>query len=298
LQDINSGETLNSAMAKFPSVFDPVYINLVKAGEFSGNLDTTLEKVADQKEKEMAIFSKVRGAMIYPTIILTICIGVVVLLITTVIPQVVDFYRDLGELIPPMTQMLLNISDFVSTKGYLVILLLPFAFLGFKVILRSKAGKTVVDRLILKIPLIGGIVRKSYMSRFTGILGTLVSSGISLNESLEIVKLALNNEVIEKEIEKFIRDVEAGSALGASVRDSREFIPLVGQMIMIGEKTGEVDDMLFRVASYYEKEIDEKVKNIVTIIEPFMMVTMGGLIAFVLGAALLPMYGLINKLNT
>jgi len=297
LQDINSGETLSLAMSKHPSVFDPVYINLVKSGEFSGNLDSSLEKLANQKEKEMVIFSKIKGAMIYPIIVSLICFGVVIMLINTIVPQVVNFYRELEEPIPPMTQMLLNISDFISTKGYLVVLMIPFVFLGFKIILKSKAGKAVMDRAILKIPLIGGIVRKSYMSRFAGILGTLVSSGISLNESLEIVKLALNNEVIEREIEKFVRDVEAGSSLGSSVKDSREFIPLVGQMIMIGEKTGEIDDMLFKVSSYYEKEIDEKVKNITSIIEPIMIVILGGLIFFILGSVLFPMYSLINELT-
>lgn len=297
LQDIDAGETLASAMAKYPTVFDAVYMNLIRAGEISGNLDQTLEKLADQKEKEAEIVSKIRGALIYPAIVLLICFGVVIMLITTVVPQVVVFYQDLKRPTPKITQFLLNISDFFQHRFYYIPIALAVFFVAMSFLKKIKAVRVFLDVLKIRTPLIGPIVKKMYMARFSGVLSSLVSSGISLNEALDITARAINNSVIEKEIEGFIKIVESGGALAGPIKESKEFLPLVGQMVGIGEKTGEVDAMLNRITLYYDQEISRSVKNITTIIEPVMMVLMGGMVGFILAAVMVPMYGLINELN-
>jgi type IV pilus assembly protein PilC len=296
IDDVEGGAALSAAMAKHPEVFNRVYISLVAAGEASGTLDKALERLAIQQEKDADLVSKVRGAMIYPVIVLAVMAGVLGFMLIKVLPQVQTLYDGLpGATLPLVTVILLAVSNFTVHFWWVLLILLAIGVAFGSRWARTLGGKRVIDRLKMHTPPLGGLFMKMYMARFARTGTTLVASGVPLIQMLEITSDAVNNMHIEASIHKAIEKVKGGKALSDSLQGDPNILPLVPNMIRIGEQSGSLEQMLAKVADYYEKEVDNEVKSISTIIEPVLMVVLGVVAFIIVAAVLLPIYGLAGK---
>lgn len=296
ISDVEGGAAFSKALEKHPKVFNTIYINLVAAGEVSGTLDKALERIAYQQEKDAEIMSKIRGALAYPAIVVLVMIAVLGFMIVAVLPQVEGIYKDMpGASLPLVTKILLAVSGFVTKFWW--ILLIIFGFVGFAITryARTGPGKQVIDSLKMKAPPFGQLFMKLYMARFARTGTTLVSTGVPLIQMLDVVAQSINNVHIEASIRKAAEKIKGGKSLSGALEGDPNFLPLVPSMLKIGEESGSLEDMLEKTADYYEKEVDNQIKTISTIIEPLLMVLLG-IVAFVIVAAvLLPIYGLAGK---
>lgn len=296
ITDIEGGKALSEALGKHPTVFNDVYVNMIAAGEVSGTLDKALERIANQQEKDAEIISKIRGAMAYPAIVILVMFAVVGFMIVKVMPQVEVIYKDIpGASLPLITRILLAVSHFTTKYWWLVVLLLVLAFFGTSRYARTGPGKQVIDKLKMTAWPIGPLFMKVYMARFARTGETLVSSGIPLIKMLEVVGRAINNVHIESSIKKATEKVKGGKSLADSLEGDPNFLPLVPNMLRIGEESGSLEDMLGKTADYFEKEVDNQIKAISTIIEPVLMVILGIVAFIIVAAVLLPIYGLAGK---
>jgi type IV pilus assembly protein PilC len=295
VSSVESGVSLSQSFAKYPKVFSAIYVSLVAAGEASGSLDQALERIASQQEKDAAILSKIRGALIYPVIVLCVIVAVLVFMITTVLPQVASLYSGLHVQLPLVTRYLMILSEFITHFWYVVIIGLIGVALAFRNYIKTTKGRALVDGIKLNMPIFGMIFRKVYMARFSRTLGTMLQSGIPMLEALGIVKDSIANVHVEAVIEKSMSGVRGGKALSSTLENHPEFMKLVPQMIKIGEQSGAIDSMLDRVATYFENEVDEEVRNISTTIEPLLMVVLGVVVGGVIAAILLPVYSLVGS---
>lgn len=294
--DIEGGTTLSSAMAKHPQVFNQVYISLIAAGETSGTLDAALERLAIQQEKDADLNSKIRGAMIYPIIVLAVMGGVVGFMVVKVLPQVKTLYSNLpGAQLPLVTRVLLAISDFTIHYWWIVAIVLAIAVFMTTRWSRTGPGKEVIDSLKMRAWPIGPLFMKLYMARFARTGSTLIASGVPLLQMLAITADAVNNVHIHAAITKAAEKVKGGKGLGESIENDSHFLPLVPNMLKIGEQSGAIEQMMAKVADYYEKEVDNEVANISAIIEPVMMVLLGVIAFIIVAAVLLPIYGLAGN---
>jgi type IV pilus assembly protein PilC len=296
ITDVEAGTTLANALAKHPDVFNQVFISLIAAGETSGTLDKALERIAFQQEKDAEIMSKVRGAMAYPAIVVLVMVGVVGFMVVGVLPQVESIYKDMpGASLPITTKALLAISKFVINFWWAVLIFLAVLVFATTKWARTGPGKLVVDKLKMKAWPVGPLFMKLYMARFARTATTLVSSGVPLLQVMDITSKSINNVHIEAALNRAVDKVRGGKALSDALENDPNFLLLVPQMLRIGEQSGQIEEMLAKIADYYEKEVDQQIKTISTIIEPVMMVMLG-IVAFILvGAILLPIYGLANQ---
>ena len=292
---VESGMSLSQSFAQYPKIFSDIYVSLVAAGESSGSLDKALERIAMQQEKDAAIVGKIRSALIYPVIVLGVIVAVLVFMLTTVLPQVGSLYKDLHKPLPALTQILLAISNFIVSFWYLVAIGLVAGFFALRSFIKTERGRSIADGMKLHLPIFGRIFRKVYMARFARTLGTMLQSGIPMLEALRIVKNAIDNVHVEEVLEKSMQGVKGGKALSATLENEEAFIKLVPQMIKIGEQSGAIDGMLDRVATYYENEVDEEVRNISATIEPVLMVVLGVTVGGVIAAILMPVYSLVGS---
>jgi type IV pilus assembly protein PilC len=296
IADVEGGAALSTALAKHPNVFNRVYISLVAAAETSGTLDKGLERLANQQEKDADIVAKVRGAMIYPAIVLLVMIAVAGFMIVKVLPQVQNVYNGLpGVSLPITTRILLGVSHFVTHFWWIVIILIIAAIVFGRRWTHTIGGRTVVDKFKMRAWPFGPLFMKLYMARFARTGETLVASGVPLLQMLEITSEAVDNVHIGKSIKMAAEKVKGGKSLSDSITGDPNFLELVPNMIRIGEQSGAMQTMLDKVATYYEKEVDEEIKTISTIIEPVLMVIMGVFALILVAAVLLPIYGLVNQ---
>lgn len=294
--DVEGGSTLSAAMSKHPRVFNQVYISLVGAGETSGTLDAALERLAIQQEKDADLNSKIRGAMMYPIIVLLVMVAVVGFMVVKVLPQVKGIYTSLpGANLPFITRALLAISDFVIHDWWIVVIILAVIAFATTRWARTGPGKEVIDKFKMKGWPIGQLFMKLYMARFARTGATLVASGVPLLQMLDITARAVNNVHIDRAIRKAIEKVKGGKSLADSLDGDPNFLPLVPNMLRIGEQSGAIEQMMAKVADYYEKEVDNEVANISSIIEPVMMVVLGVVAFIIVAAVLLPIYGLAGN---
>lgn len=296
ISDVEAGSAFSDALAKHPKVFSQVFISLVAAGEASGTLDKALERLANQQEKDAEIMAKVRGAMVYPLIVMLVMAGVVIFMLTTVLPQVQEIYKGIkGAQLPMVTKILLAISQFIIHYWWLCLILLAVgAFFGTRWA-RSGPGKIVVDGFKMRAWPVGPLFMKLYMARFARTGTTLVASGVPLLQVLNITADAVDNYHISKSIKDAAEKVKGGKSLSSCLEGDPNFLELVPQMLKIGEQSGTTELMLAKTADYYEKEVDNQIKTISTIIEPVMMIIMGIIALTIVTAILLPIYGLVNK---
>lgn len=298
LTDVESGKTLYDAFSKHPEVFNGVYTALIRAGEASGTLDIALKRLADQEEKDAALMSKIRGALVYPAIILAVIIAVLAFMMIAVVPQVRNLYEDMGEELPGLTKGLVDLTDFFANFWWLVlIIIIALAVGGFYLVKKTPAGRKAMDSFKLHVPIFGGLFRKLYVSRFARTAEMMLATGVPMLDSITIAIGATNNTVVEEEFSKSLEPIKGGKPLSESLKDREYMLPLVPQMSSIGEQSGKVDEMLGKAAQVYENELDEQVNNISTMVEPILMVIMAGLIGVVVGGTLLPIYSLVNSIG-
>lgn len=296
---VESGATFADSLKKHPSVFDTLFVNLVAAGEIGGILDTILNRLATYIEKNVKLVRQVKGAMIYPIGILVVASGVVFALLKWVIPTFEKMFGDMGDAqLPALTQVVINASHWFGTWWWAVVIAVGAFLYSFKQVLATEKGRTLFDTFMLKMPVFGSLLRKVAVAKFTRTLGTMIASGVPILDALEIVAKAANNKVIEKAI-YFVRDkISEGSNMAEPLAKTAVFPSMVVQMIAVGESTGAMDTMLQKIADFYEDEVEVAVEGITKLLEPFMMVFIGGIVGTVLIAMYLPIFSIAGNVKT
>ena len=294
---VEAGKALSDSLAQHPDVFNDVYLSLVAAGEMSGTLDTALARLATQDEKDSSMISKIRGAMVYPGIIFLVIIAVLAFMLVAVVPEVRKLYMDMNKELPGITQALVSISDFFSNQWWVIAIILVAAVLGIRAYRRTDAGKKTFALFKLNVPVFNSLFQRLYMNRFCRTMEMLLGTGVSMLDAIHISARATSNFYMQQQFEAAAEKVKAGKALSESVQDLDYVLPLVPQMINIGEQSGKIDEMIGKAAEVYENELDEKIANISTMIEPFLMVIMAGLIGIVIAGTLLPIYSLVSSIS-
>jgi type IV pilus assembly protein PilC len=288
--DVESGSTFADALAKHPKVFDSLFVNLVAAGEIGGVLDTVLLRLAVYMEKNESLKRRVKGAMTYPIIVLTVAFGVVTVLMLFVIPTFKDMFEQFGSALPAPTQMVVNMSNFFRNFWYLMIGFIILMIVAFKVIARNPKGRFYLDTLALKLPIFGPLIRKVAVAKFTRTLGTMISSGVPIMDGLDITSRTAGNVIIENAIKSVRSAISEGQSMAEPLGASGIFPGMVVQMISVGEATGAMDQMLSKIADFYDEEVDAAVDALTSALEPMLMVFLGGVIGFVVVAMYLPIF--------
>ncbi len=296
ITDVESGQALSVAMARHPDTFNQIYLSLVTAGETSGTLDKALERLADQQEKDAELVSKVRGAMVYPAIVMVVMFIVLTFMIVKVLPQVEVLYNGIkGAKLPLITVILLFVAKlFIKYWWAMAIAAGVIGFICGKW-MRTLGGKRLIDKVKMRAPAIGPLFMKMYMARFARTATTLVATGVPLLQVLDITANSINNIYIEESIRDAAEKVKGGRALSEAMANDSNFLELVPNMLRIGEQSGAVEAMMGKTADYYEKEVDTQIKTVSTIIEPVLMVFMGIAAFIIVAAVLLPIYGLAGQ---
>jgi type IV pilus assembly protein PilC len=293
--DVEGGMLLSQAMARHPKVFDRLYISMIEAGEAAGILDTTLDRVAMQIEKEMKIRRRVKGAMVYPTVVLVFAILVLIGMLMFLVPVFQGIFSDLGGELPFLTRMVVAASDVVRGYWFILFPAMGGAVYGFRRWKRTPAGRQAWDRFKLKAPAgIGKVVQKVAMARFARTLATLVAAGVDIIKALEIAGQTSGNWVVESALADVRAKVHEGVPIAQPLVESPVFPPLVSQMVKVGEETGELERMLDKIADFYEDEVDTSIASLTSIVEPIMMVGVGAIIGVIVIAMYLPMFKLLE----
>ncbi len=297
IDDIESGSTLSEAMAKQPKAFDNLYVNMVKAGEAGGALEVILQRLAEFKERSESLKRKVKGAMIYPCAVITVATLIVGFIMYYIIPKFKKIFDDFGTELPGITVVLIKCSDNVVNYWYLGPVI-PFAmWLMIKIIKKNKTGAYIVDWLSLKIPLLGLIFRKSIIARTCRTLGTLVASGVPILEALAITRDTAGNTVFYKAYEHIIAAIREGESMAVPLRETRTVDEIVVNMVDVGEETGALDTMLYKVSDVFDEEVGVLVEGLVNLLEPLMVVILGLIVGFIVIALFMPLIKLLNDLS-
>ena len=295
--DVEAGSTLADAMAKFPQVFSELYISMVRAGEIGGVLDDILNKIADLMEKEFALRQKIKSAMAYPSFIAGAAVLMAIFMLAFILPQFVGIFAQFGGKLPFLTQILVTATNLFNTYWYIffiVIVALVFAFLAY---IKTPNGKLNFDKFKLNAPIFGEINRKGAIARFTRILGTLIKSGVPILEALQVSSNAIGNLVISSAVLGAKTKIKEGQSISGPLAASGVFPPMVTQMIMVGEESGELEEMLINVAKFYDEEVDRTVDKLTAIIEPIMMLVVGLIVGVMVIAMYLPIFNMVNLIK-
>jgi len=296
---VESGSNLSAAMKQYPKVFDPLYSNMVEAGETGGILDTILQRLSTYIEKNVKLKAAVKSALIYPIGVITIAGAVITLLLWKVVPIFATLFAGLGVDLPLPTKIVIGLSNFVGSYfGLLIVVAIVAGVVGLKIWYGTPQGRFIIDSIVLKLPVLGMLMRKIAVARFTRTLGTLISSGVPILEGLDITARTSGNAVVERALFQVRKSLEEGKSLTEPLKDSAVFPGMVTQMISVGEQTGAMDAMLQKIADFYEDEVDAAVKDLLTALEPVMIVFLGVVVGGVVISMYLPLFSLIGKLST
>lgn len=296
--DVEGGHSLSEAFGKHPEVFNTIFLALVEAGEASGTLDDALKRIAAQQEKDAAMLGKIKGAMVYPAIVLFVITAVMIFMLVTIVPQVKSLYVSVKKPLPMLTQVMTGMADFMVHYWYIVIAGIGIAVYFIMQYLKTEGGIKVKDTFKLNVPLFSPMFRKLYMARFTRTGQTLLSTGVAMLDMLRISAESVNNTVISASIARAADKVKGGKALSVALKPEEYILPMVPQMIKIGEQSGKIDEMMGKTAQVYEDELDEEIKAISTTIEPILMVVMAVVVGGMVGAILFPIYSLVGSIST
>jgi len=297
--EVEGGGSLSEAMAKYPKAFDKLYVNMINAGEAGGVLDIILSRLADFMEKSERLKKKIIGAMIYPVVVITIAVGIVSMIMIFVIPKFEEIFRDFGLKLPPVTEVLLLMSNFMAKQyGWAYLMASPIVImLLLKLIRMSDGGRYAVDVMKLKIPIMGGIISKSSIARFTRTLGTLISAGVPILDAINITKETSGNEVYARALSKVHDAIREGESMADPLRATKVVDALVVNMVDVGEETGDLDKMLMKIADNYDSDVDVMVSSLISIMEPVMVVVLGVIVGFIVIALFMPMVTLIQGVS-
>lgn len=297
-ESVEGGATLAESLKKFPKQFDDLFVNMIAAGEAGGILDVILRRLSTYMEKAARLKAKVKGAMTYPIVTLAIALIVLIVILVFVIPVFQEMFADFGSQLPAFTQMVIDVSNF--TKAYFPYLIgaVIFFFFAFRKVYKTERGREVFDELILKLPVIGMLLRKVAVSKFTRTMGTMLASGVAILEALDIVAKTAGNKTIEKAIYTVKSDISEGRTMADPLQESGVFPAMVCQMIAVGESTGALDAMLEKIATFYDEEVDQAVENLTALIEPFMLVFLGVTIGGLVIAMYLPIFKMAGAIGS
>jgi type IV pilus assembly protein PilC len=295
--DVESGGTLAKALEKHPRVFDALYTNMIAAGETGGILETVLQRLSVFIEKIVKLKSALKSALIYPVTILTVAVGVVIIILWKVIPTFRTMFEGFNVQLPLLTRLVIGISAVVQRFGLPMVILIAIGVFGIRQYYKKESGRHVIDRLTLKMPILGEVIRKLAIARFVRTLSTLLTSGVPILECLDITAKTSGNAILEDVIYILKKRIEEGGNMAEPMTQSNFFPPMVTQMVAVGESTGELDAMLTKVADYYEEEADAVVANLLTLMEPVMMVFLGVMVGGIVIAMYLPMFKMIQTLS-
>ncbi len=287
---VEDGNSFSSALCQYPQIFSPLYVNMVKAGEMAGNLNVVLGRLADFLEKDQEVSSKVKTSLIYPSLILGVGFITIFVLLTFVIPQLTEMFQDLSQALPWPTTFLINLSGFLSNFWWLIVLSFIVFVFYIKQFASSAEGKIFLDRVKLKIPILGKLIQDAEIARFSKTLGTLLDSGVTIVPSLKAVSDVLTNEILRKEAKAMSEKVFLGMSLTESLDGSKVFPQAVIAMIGVGEESGQLERSLYKIASVYEKQAEQSIKTITSLLEPILIVFIGSVVGFVVIAMLLPIF--------
>jgi type IV pilus assembly protein PilC len=295
--DIESGSSLSQALSRHPKQFNRLYISMIRAGETSGNLDKTLTDLATTIEKQVELRGKIRSALTYPIVVLTLVLCILAAMLLFIVPIFKKMYAELGGKLPPATQVLITVSNICVHAMPLVIIAVIALIFGYRRWVRTTAGKATRDRLLLRMPIIGGLVRKTAMARFASTLSTLLSSGVPVLESLEITADSVSNAVVADGVHAISDGAKRGEPLTKPLESHPVFPPMVTQMMAVGEETGALDTLLLKVAAFFEEEVQRTVDSLTSLLEPLLIVVLGGAVGSMVISLYLPMFDIIKLVN-
>jgi type IV pilus assembly protein PilC len=297
VDDVESGSTLSESFGKHPKCFDRLYVNMVKAGEAGGALETILKRLAEFKEKSQSLKRRITGAMIYPVVVLLVAVSILSFIMIFIIPKFEKIFKDFGLPLPDLTKFLMAVSRWFVSYWY-ILPLFPLCFwLLIKLIRLNRHGAYALDRIYLWIPLIGQLIEKTIVARTMRTLGTLVASGVPILEALSIVRETCTNAVFERMYQRVYESIREGDTIAQPLKESRLVDDMVVNMIDVGEETGDLDTMLNKIADNYDEEVEALVESLVSLLEPIMIVVLGGIIGFIVISLFLPLVTLITKLS-
>jgi type IV pilus assembly protein PilC len=292
--DIGSGANLSDSMGKYPDTFDELYVNMIRSGELGGVLDVILERLSVYMEKADALRRKIKSALMYPAVVMMVSFAVVVFLMVKVVPTFEEVFNSFGAKLPGPTQLLVDTSKFFQSSWYIMIAAIIAAVVAFKLISKTEKGAFILDGYTLKMPVFGDLIKKSAVAKFSRTLGTLLKSGVPILEALDTVAKTAGNKVVEDVIMGARASIREGQGITEPLKKNNVFPPMVVQMVSVGEETGKIDEMLMRAADFYEEEVDTAVEGLSSIIEPLIIVFLGGTIGFIVVAMFMPMFDLGN----
>jgi type IV pilus assembly protein PilC len=297
IEDIESGSTLSEAMGKQPKAFDNLYVNMVKAGEAGGALEIILQRLAEFKERSQSLKRKVQGAMIYPVAVITVATGIVGFIMYWIIPKFKKIFQDFGIELPGITITLIFISDWVVDYFYLIPAIPVVIWLIYKIIRKNKTGEYIVDKIWLKVPILGKIIEKSIVARISRTLGTLIASGVPILEALIIARDTAGNAVFRRAFDNIYAAIREGESMAVPLKEARIVDDLVVNMVDVGEETGALDTMLYKIADVYDEEVSVLVEGLINLLEPMMVVILGLIVGFIVIALFMPLIKLLNSLS-
>lgn len=296
LRDVQAGASLSSSLEKHEGIFSRVYISLVRAGEASGALDNILKRLAENQEKRQSFIGQTRGALIYPAIVVVGMGGVFVMMMTFVIPKLTDMYRDLGADLPLPTKIMIGLSDLITGFWWLILILTGLTAFGSWRFSRTAQGRHFLARFVLRLPIVGPISSQSQLAELSRTLGLLIQSGVPILTALDISKGAIGNVLYLEALDRAAVAVEKGAPLSAALKKDALFPVSLAQMVEVGEETGKVDEVLFKISTFFESEVDQSTKNLSTALEPIIMVLLGIMVGFLILSVILPIYSLTSQL--
>lgn len=295
--DVQSGSTFSDALGKHPKAFDRLYVNMVRAGEVGGLLEVVLNRLAVFMERRQALRRKVRGALIYPIAVIVIATGIVTFLLIKVVPVFAEIFTEFGSQLPAPTQFLVDAGDFVMFRWWLLLVIFSGTIITIKLLTKSHQVNRVFDRIVLKLPLFGDLVTKVAVARFARTLGTLITSGVPILQALKITRETIGNEVIQNAVQKVHDSIKEGDTMAAPLDAAKVFPQMVVNMIDVGEETGSLDAMLMKVADIYDAEVEAAVDAMLALMEPAIIICLGGVIGFIVIALYLPIFTLGDAIS-
>jgi type IV pilus assembly protein PilC len=297
LRDVEGGASLSTALSRHKDVFDEIYISLVKTGEAAGNLDKTLNRLAESLEKDREFKGKIKGALLYPVIVAIAMVGVGALMVVVVIPKISAVYEEANAPLPLPTQMLIGLSGFIRGSGVFLLAGLLGLFVFARFFKKTKQGEALFGDLSFKVPVFGELNRQVAITSFVRTLGVLIGSGIAILDALRLTAGTLGYNIFRRGLEEAASQVEKGLPLSSVLQANKNFPPIVGQMVTVGEETGTLDEILARLSAYFETEAEYQIKNLTTALEPFIIILMGVAVAGLAAAVILPLFNLVNVIK-
>ncbi len=293
-KEVKGGKSLSETMGKYPKIFSKLYIAIVRSGEKSGKLDESLERLSDQLQKDYDLISKIKAAVTYPILVIGALVGIMIIMLVFVIPQLKTIFADMGAELPLVTRIVLGTSDLIRNFWYIWIIIIVGLILGIRFWAKTPAGGIIWDNLKLKIPLIGPLIKKIYIARFCRTMGTLVASGLPMLEIIETVGQVLTNKIYQLAFGKISKDIENGIPLSVALKKQNIFPAMVYHLAAVGEKSGKLDYVMLSMATFFDKEVENTTANLATLVEPILIIIIGAGVGLVVASVIMPIYSLVN----